>query len=97
MPLASERIARRLEIDGLLVISVLPGSTAARAGIRETRQVRDKIILGDIILAVNGVPVRTYDDLRDELDEYNVGDEVTLIMLRGEEHTEVSLRLEEME
>jgi S1-C subfamily serine protease len=95
--LASERIARRLDIKGLLVIGVQPGSSAEKAGIRETRQVRGKIILGDIILAVNGVPVETYDELRNELDRYHIGDEVTLITLRGEEHTEVKLRLEEVE
>ena len=94
--LASERIARRLDIQGLLVINVEPGSSADRAGIRETRQVRGKIILGDILLAVNGVPVESYDDLRNELDRYNIGDEVTFIILRGEEHTEVRLRLEEV-
>jgi S1-C subfamily serine protease len=95
--LASERIARRLGIEGLLVISVLPGSSADKAGIRETRQVRDKIILGDIILAINGTPVQTYDDLRNELDNFEVGDEVTLILLRGEEHAEVRLSLEAVE
>jgi len=95
--LASERIASRLEIKGLLVISVQPGSSADKAGIRETRQVRGKIILGDIILALNGVPVETYDDLRDELERYQVGDEVTLIIQRDEEHIEVTVRLEEVE
>ncbi len=95
--LASERIASRLEISGLLVISVQPGSSADKAGIRETRQVRGKIILGDIILALNGVPVETYDDLRDELERYQVGDEVTLIIQREEEHIEVKVRLEEVE
>ena len=95
--LASERIASRLEISGLLVISVQPGSSADKAGIRETRQVRGKIILGDIILALNGVPVDTYDDLRDELERYQVGDEVTLIIQRDEKHIEVMVRLEEVE
>jgi S1-C subfamily serine protease len=95
--LASERIARRFDINGLLVINVQPGSSAEQAGIRETREVRGKIILGDIILAVNGVPVESYDDLRNELDRYHVGEEVTLIIQRGEEHTEVKVRLEEME
>ena len=95
--LASERIASRLEIQGLLVINVQPGSSADKAGIRETRQVRGKIILGDIILALNGVPVETYDDLRDELERYQVGDEVTLIIQRDEEHIEVMVRLEEVE
>ena len=95
--LASERISSRLEIKGLLVISVQPGSSAAKAGIRETRQIRGKIILGDIIVALNGVPVESYDDLRNELERYQIGDEVTLILQREEEHIEVKVRLEEVE
>jgi S1-C subfamily serine protease len=94
--LASERIARRLDIQGLLVINVQPGSSAHKAGLRQTRQVRGKVILGDIIFAVNGVPVKSYDDLRNELERYRIGDEVTLIILRGAEHIEVKVRLEEV-
>ena len=41
--------------------------------------------------------MESYDDLRDELDRYNIGDEVTLILLREEEHIEVRLRLEEVQ
>ncbi|MGB6289605.1 MAG: PDZ domain-containing protein, partial [Desulfobulbales bacterium] len=95
--LASERVASRLNIEGLLVINVQPGSSAEKAGIRETRQVNGKIILGDIILAVNSVPVESYDDLRNELDSYHIGEEVTLILLRDQEHMEVKVRLEEIE
>jgi len=95
--LASDRVTKRLDIKGLLVINVQPGGPADKAGIRETRQVRDKIVLGDIILAVNGVPVETYDDLRNEMEKYKVGDEVTLIIQREEEHLEVKIRLEEAE
>ncbi|MGW8161691.1 MAG: S1C family serine protease, partial [Desulfobulbales bacterium] len=94
---ASEKIAQRLNIEGLLVIGVRPGSPAAKAGIRETRQVMGKIILGDIILAVNGVPLKSYDDLRNELERYKIGDEVTLIIMRGEENMEVKVRLEDVD
>ena len=95
--LANERIAKRLEIEGVLVINVQPGSTAEKAGIRETRQVRGGIVLGDIIVAVNGAPVETYDDLRNELDKYQIGDEVTLIVLRDDDHVKVNVLLEEVE
>jgi len=94
--LAGERVARRLEIEGLLVIGVQPGSPADKAGIRETREVRGKIILGDIILAVNGVPIKSYDDLRNELERHQIGDEVTLIVQRDSEHLEVNVRLAEV-
>ena len=92
--LASDRITRRLDIDGLLVVNVQPGSAADKAGLRETREVRGNIILGDIILAVNGVPVKSFNDLRDELEKYQIGDEVTLIVQRDEEHITVKVRLE---
>jgi S1-C subfamily serine protease len=94
---ANEKIARRLDIEGLLIINVEPGSSADKAGIRGTRQVRGNIILGDIILAINGIPVESYDDYRNELDRYHIGDEVTLIIQRDSEHNEVKLRLEEVE
>ena len=94
---ASEKVARRLGIKGLLVVNVQPGSSADKAGIQGTRQVRGNIILGDIILAVNGVPIESYDDLRNEMDRYHVGDEVTLIIQRGEENKEITVRLEETE
>ena len=95
--LASERIAERFGINGALVINVQPGSAAAKAGLRETVQSRGDIILGDIIQAVNGEAIESYDDLRNEVDKFHIGDEVTLSILRGVEQLEVSLRLEEIE
>lgn len=94
---ASERIAERFEINGVLVINVQSGSAAEQAGIRATRQSREEIILGDIIQAVNNEAVESYNDLRNEIDKFQIGDEVTLSILRGEEHLQVSLRLEEIE
>jgi S1-C subfamily serine protease len=41
--------------------------------------------------------VESYDDLRNELDRYHIGEEVTLILLRDQEHMEVKVRLEEIE
>ena len=95
--LASDRIARRFDIDGLLVVNVRPGSSADRAGIRETRESLGRIVLGDVIEAVNGVPVRTYNDLRDEMEKYQIGEEVTLIIQRDGEHIKVKVLLEAAE
>jgi S1-C subfamily serine protease len=94
---ASERITERFEISGVLVINVQPGSAAEQAGIRETHQSKEEIILGDIIQAVNGEAVESYNDLRNEIDKFHIGDEVTLSILRGEERLQVTLRLEEIE
>lgn len=91
---ANAGVARRFQINGVLVIGVEPGSSAESAGIRPTRQERGEIVLGDIIESVNKKTVSSYDDLRNELDRYRVNDEVTLGILRNGKHIEVQIMLE---
>jgi S1-C subfamily serine protease len=93
---ASERIAGRLDIEGVLIIEVQPGSTAESVGLRETRRRDGEVVFGDVIESVDGRPVGSYDDLRNEFDRHKVGDEVTLGLLRDGEHIEVRVRLEEV-
>ena len=93
---ANESISHRLGITGVLIVSVLPGSAADRAGLRPTRQLGGEIILGDIITAVNGKPIANYDDLRNEMDHYRVGDVVTLGLVRRGETAKVQVTLEEV-
>ena len=49
-----------------LVLAVEPGSTADKAGLRGTKQVRAGLILGNIIPAVNNTPVSDYNSVRDD-------------------------------
>ncbi len=95
--LANQRLIRDLDLPGVLVLKVQPGSTAARAGIRGTRQVPGGLVLGDIILAVNGEPVTDYNSLRDQIERYKVGETVTLTILRDGKKIKVPLSLEAME
>jgi len=92
--LANKSLARELEIEGVLIINVQPGSTADKAGLRGTSQVQGGIILGDIIRSVNSVQVSDYNELRDELERYRVGDTVTLHVVRDEELLAVDVVLE---
>jgi S1-C subfamily serine protease len=94
--LANRNITERLEIKGALVINVQPGSTAEEAGLRGTTQTLGGVILGDIIVAVEGNKVEDYDGLRDELDRYKVGDTVKLIIIRDEQPLEFPVKLEEV-
>jgi S1-C subfamily serine protease len=95
--IANDRIAGRLDIEGVLLINIQPGSAAEEAGLRGTRRVRDGIIWGDIIESVNNESVSSYDNLRNEFDKYRVGDEVKLGILRDERRIQVSVRLEQVE
>ena len=94
---ANRRITERLGIEGVLVVNVQPGSAADKAGLRGTRQFGGQIVLGDIIKAIDGKPVRDYDEMRAVLDGYKVGDVVELIVLRGEEVVTLTVTLEAVE
>lgn len=95
--IADSRVAGRLGIEGVLLITVQPGSAAEKAGLRGTRRIGGDIILGDIIKSVNDEPVGSYDDLRNEFEKYHVGDEVTLGIIRGDRRLKVAVRLEQVE
>ena len=94
--LANRRLTEELGLDGVMILKVLPGSTAEKAGLRGASQVRDGLVLGDVILAVNGKPVQDYDGLRDELERYEVGQNVTLTLMRDSTAVEVKVPLEAM-
>jgi S1-C subfamily serine protease len=86
---------RRLGIEGVMVAAVQPGSAADRAGLRPMRRSRDGwILLGDIIVAFNGKPIRSVRDLLNALDECQVGQTVVLTVLRDKQKIELSVMLE---
>ncbi len=94
---ANERIVKRLGIEGVLILSVEPQSNAEAAGLRGTTRVGDQIVFGDIIQAINGHKVQDYDDLRNELDRYKVGDTVKLTVLRDKKTITIPITLEEVQ
>jgi S1-C subfamily serine protease len=88
-------LTRRLGIEGCLVLGVINGSGAADAGIRPTT--RDPrtgaLVLGDVIVGLDGQPVKSSLDLYRVLDGLDVGSEVQLTLLRRGKRLEVPLRL----
>jgi S1-C subfamily serine protease len=91
--LADERLARRLGIDGILILNIERNSPAEIAGLRPTTQYRGEVTLGDIIIAVSGIEVNSYDELRTELEQYAVGSQVTLTILRAGKRYDVQVGL----
>ncbi|KAL5725426.1 Protease Do-like 8 [Ranunculus cassubicifolius] len=94
---APDLVTNQLNVrNGALILQVPGNGSAAKAGLRPTsRGFAGKIVLGDIILAVDKKPVRNKAELSKVLDEYNVGDKVVLDVQRGNENIEVPLMLEE--
>ena len=91
--LADARLVKRLGIDGVLVLSVEPGGPAHEAGIRPTQQFGNEIILGDIIVGINNREVRSYDDIRTEIERHAVGDQITVNIIRDGTPEDLILRL----
>jgi S1-C subfamily serine protease len=94
--LANRRLTEELGLDGVMVLQVQPGSSAEKAGLRGTTQAREGLVLGDVIVAVNGKEVKDYDSLRDELERHEVGESVTLSLMRDASTVEVGVALEAM-
>ena len=82
--LVDERVAKNMGIEGALILRVESDSPAAAAGLRPTTQYRGEVVLGDIIIAVGGVKVQSYEDLRTEIEKFRVGSEIILTILRDE-------------
>lgn len=79
----AENVAQRLGIEGVLVFNVVEGGPAEKAGLRPMRQKQGDVELGDVIQAVNGKKVSSSDELFARLEQFDVGDTVTLSVLRG--------------
>ena len=81
--IAEEQLAERLGVTGVLVVDVVPGSAAARAGILPTRRESSgRVRLGDVIVAIDGIKVESPNDLFLLLERYKVGDVVNVSLLR---------------
>jgi 2-alkenal reductase len=87
----SEAAATRLGAEGVVVVRTVPGSPAERAGLRGIDTARG--ILGDVIVAVNGKPVRRLSDLTDQLEQIGIGKTVELTVQRGRDTVTVAVEV----
>ncbi len=95
--LAPDRWTFAQGIDGVVISQVLEDSPGSRAGLVGLSQSAGRIVLGDVLRAINGRPVRTEDEFRRQLFSYAPGEEITLLVERAGKQREVSLRLRAME
>jgi putative serine protease PepD len=74
--------------QGVAVLSVESGSAADEAGLQSAQDGS-----GDVILAIDGQPMTTFEALADYIDSKQVGDEVTLSVRRDGEDIELRATL----
>ena len=87
--MAPPHVLSRFRIQGVLVFGVEEGSGAARAGIRPTSPNQ----IGDLIVGLNGSPIRSNMELVAKLREFKVDDTVTLNIERDGQPIDVDVTL----
>jgi len=93
--MADDYLVRRFGLEGVLIVDVAPGSAAEKAGLQPAKQDRlGRLILGDLIVAADGKPIRNPDDLFKVFDSHEVGDTLTLTILRNERKVDVEVQLQ---
>ncbi|MEM9387445.1 MAG: trypsin-like peptidase domain-containing protein [Pseudomonadota bacterium] len=93
---ANPRVAYRLGVRrGALVLEVGQDSAAERAEIRPTRRDRrGRIILGDIVIAINGEAIEAAGDVLLALETLQPGQRITVTLARPDGTVDVSLVLD---
>jgi S1-C subfamily serine protease len=82
--------------DGALIWEVLPGGSAAAAGLRGLTQTEEgDVELGDIIVGINSDKVANGDDLSRILDKHQVGDTIQVQIVRNGKRMTVPVHLTE--
>ncbi len=94
-----ESIKNQVELpvsDGVLIWNVLQGGAAASAGLRGLTQTEEgNIELGDIIVGIDGEKIGSTDDLSRILDKHQVGDTISVEVMRNGRRARVPVRLTE--
>jgi S1-C subfamily serine protease len=81
--LLPDRWSRQLGISGVIVYEVAAGSPADRAGLQGVQQTRrGRLVLGDVIMAVDGHGVASVDDFLHRLESAGLGAEVEVTLER---------------
>jgi len=93
---ANVQVARQLGIDGALILELIADGGAARAGLQPTRRdERGRLVLGDLIIAVDGQQVRSFADLVLLLEQRDVGESVNVTVMRGGKRRDVKVVLQQ--
>ncbi len=86
---------RRLGVDGVVVRSIAEGGAADLAGLRGTSRARNgRIVLGDIITAIDGDQISSWGDVLQALEQRQTGEVVAVRFIRDGEQQQAQARLQ---
>jgi S1-C subfamily serine protease len=72
-----------LDTRGALIVSVVPGGPAERAGMRP----------GEVIVAIDGAQIRSSADLTEVITQRDTGDDVNVLLVDADGERAVSVQL----
>lgn len=81
------------EVQGVIVANVIEGGAADLAGVLPSRSVRNTIAWGDRIIGLGDFDIKDYSDLVLALENFKVGDQVFLRIVREGEELDLELEL----
>jgi 2-alkenal reductase len=88
---AGEAVTTRSGTQGIMVLGTSPGSPAEHAGLRGADPKTGTP--GDIIVAVNGAPIHSLDDLTDQIERVGIGSTIELATQRDGQTKTVHMRV----
>ena len=91
----NQAITQHIGVQGVAVLSVARNSGAAAAGLQPARRdVRGDIVVGDVIVEIDGKSVASPSSLLSILDEREIGATVRLTILRNGKKQQVTVQLQ---
>lgn len=91
---ASEAVATRLGVEGVVIVRTAPGSPAERAGLQGVDI--QSGTLGDVIVQANGKAIQRLSDLTDEIEQVGIGNTLRLTVKRNGQSRNVDVRVTEI-
>lgn len=92
-PQYADYYRQRAGLSGVIVMDVIEGGSPEREGMRGLRETNRGILLGDVIIAVDGDSVENEDDLLNAIEKHKAGDIVTVTTSRDSEVFDYQIEL----
>ena len=90
----NRQISKQLGIQGVAILEIAPNSPVFKANLQSAKVSRFGITLGDVIQSVNGKEVTSVKSLLSELDNFEIGETVSISVLRDDKVINLHVSLE---